>query len=251
VRNAHIYNVDSHVKNMLDYLQSPCESCLLILVAPELDRRSKFYKACEKTAEVVECGDLSQAEIGRWLSSEAEKRGKKVRSDAVDEICRRAGRQLSAVNNALNVVIGFVGAEDTITQKHVATACADVAEEEVWALTDAISKSDTSASLESLRRLLDLGSEPEELLGRINWLLKTAYLVHVGKGVPPAVHPFVAQKVRPLAVKLGDKVRNAMMLVTDAQFNMRSTGSIHELCLELLVLRLAAPMPAKAARRKQ
>ena len=250
VRNAHVYNVEGHVKHLLDYLQSPCDTCLLILVASELDRRSKFYKACEKTAHIVECGELSPAEMTRWIVSESEKRGKKIRSDAAEEIYRRAGKQLGPVNNALNVVLGFAASEDTITLKHVVTACADVAEEEVGALTDAISNSDTSRSLESLRRLLDLGTEPEELLGKINWLLKTAYLIQVGKAVPPAVHPYVAQKVRPLATKLGEKVRNAMMLATDAQFNMRSTGTIPELCIELLVLRLAAPMPQKTARRK-
>ena len=63
------------------------------------------------------------------------------------------------------------------------------------------------------------------------------------------VGPFVAKKVAPLSDKLGfKKLRDALMLCTDTQFMTRTTGVDATLAIELLVVKLAAPVrPAQTA----
>jgi len=74
------------------------------------------------------------------VRARAEERGKKIEYAATSEIVRRSGLHLSDVNNALNVVVSFVGDSPVIREQDVVKACADVAEEEVWTLTDAIGR---------------------------------------------------------------------------------------------------------------
>lgn len=244
VRNAERYNTDSGAGPLLEYLKTPCESTLLILVAGQIDKRTKFFKLCEKAGLVVECPRLNEPEVAAWVRTEVERRGLNIESGAVQEIVRRAGTFLSDVNNSLTNVINFVGNTGLIREKDVVAACADVAEEEVWSLTDAIAASQSSAALTSLRKLMDLGKHEDEILGIINWLLKSAYLVALGGTSAASISRFVAQKVRPLAEKLGvDKLRAAFALCTDTHFMIRSTGVDGALALELLVVKLAAPMP--------
>lgn len=242
VRNAERYKTDSGAGAMLRYLASPSESTLLILVASQIDRRTKFYKLCDKAGLVVGCPALREREAEQWVRVEAEAKGKRIASGAVREIVRRAGTHLGDVNNALNNVAAFAGDAQEITEEHVLAACADVAEEEIWTLTDAIAASRPDVALRALRRLADLGKVEDELLGTINWLLKSAYAVAIaGKG-RPAISPFVAKKVQPLADKLGiNKLRDAFALCTDTHFMIRSTGVDGILALELLVVKLAAP----------
>ncbi len=93
-----------------------------------------------------------------------------------------------------------------------------------------------------MRKLVNLGKHPDEIIGTINWLLKSAYLVAIAQG-QPNISRFVEQKVRPLMQKLGlAKLRAAMTLCTDTQFMMRNTGVDSGLALELLVVKLATPI---------
>ena len=244
VRGAERYctGAEAAAGALLTYLENPPAETLLILVSNQIDKRTKFYKACEKKGLIVECSELNQGEIVQWVSAKIAERGKSIHNNTALEIVRRAGNKLSDVNNAINVILGYIGESTTITDADVVAACADVAEEEVWALTDAIAKSQTGAALIALRKLLDLGRHEDELLGTINWLMKTAYTLTRTDGAASQVSAFVAQKIKPLADKIGArKMKDAFSLCTDTHFMIRSTGVDSALALELLVIRLSAP----------
>lgn len=246
VRNAEKYLTDSAAGAMLDYLASPNDTTVLMFIAHKMDKRTKFYKACEKINAVIECPAMSQSEVTQWVKREAASRGRTIDAEAVRGLIDRAGTHLSDVDNALNNVINYVGdARTKLTLEDVNAACADVAEEEIWTLTDAIAASQPGDALGSLRRLLDMGKHPDEIVGTINWLLKSAYAVAIATG-DPGISGFVAQKVAPLTRKLGvSKLRAAFALCTDTQFMTRSTGVDADLALELLVVKLAAPQPQR------
>ncbi|MBI5095821.1 MAG: hypothetical protein HZB26_25735 [Candidatus Hydrogenedentes bacterium] len=60
------------------------------------------------------------------------------------------------------------------------------------------------------------------------------------------VEKIVAKKVAPLSRKLGvAKLRSAFRLCIQTELMLRSTGVDRALALELLVIRLAAPMPRR------
>jgi len=249
VRNAEHYKSESAAGALLEYLEAPCDSALLILVAAHVDKRTKFYKLCDKAGIVVGCPTLSEREAARWVEAEAKAKGKTIEPAAVEELVRRAGTHLGDVNNALSVVASFVGEAPVVREQDVVAACADVAEAEVWALTDAIAASRPGDAIAALRKLTDLGKNEDEILGTINWLLKSAYTVATPNSTRPPISRFVANKVRPLTAKLGlEKLRTAFALCTDTHFMMRSTGVDASLALELLVVKLAAPRRRQGSR---
>ncbi len=250
VRNVNMYRNESAARPLLDYLDSPNDTTLLMLVAVQIDKRSKLYKACYKAGRVVECPQLTTQNVKQWIRNETRARGKKISAEAVQELAARAGNRLGDVNNALEVVVGYVGERRDITGDDVRAACADVAEEEIWTLTDAIAASQTGHALSALRKLTEFGKEPDEMLGIINWLLESAYAVASFGPSPPGVSPFVAKKVTPLARKLGTKkLRDAFPLCTDTHFMIRSTGVDANLALELLVVKLATPRRRKGEKQ--
>jgi DNA polymerase III delta subunit len=244
VRNAERYNAMSGEKSsplasLINYIEDPAETTLLALVATQIDRRKRFYKACEKGAVVVECPQLDDSAMRQWLREEAEARKVKIGGDAVKELLDRAGNRLSDVQNALSLVINYVGPAGVIAEADVRAACADVAEETVWALTDAIAASDTHKALCALHQLIALNRAPDEILGTINWLIENAYRA-MPETQAPAPKPFVANKVVKLGETLGlPKLKAAMAMCTRTQFNMRETGVDRNLALEMLVIKLS------------
>jgi len=254
VRNADRYNAMSGDKHsalypLIGYLENPSESTLLVLIANKLDKRKKFYKACVKAGAMVECPQLDDGALNAWIRAEVRSKDKEIDGNAVNELIHRGGSRLGDINNAINLVSTYVGDAPRITQDDVVAACADVAEETVWALTDAIAASDPDRALSTLFQLSDLGKSPDEIMGLINWLLDSAY-----RAMPETdaalKSSFVGQKVMPLARKLGlAKLKRAFALCTETHLMLRSTGVDQMLALELLVIKLSAPRQRPAQTR--
>lgn len=248
VRRAERYHLSESTSGpLLAYLGNPCPSTLLLLVADTMDRRSKFYRACDAAGGVVSCPKLSRNDVGIWINEEARTRQKRLSPEAVDALIDRAGTRLGDVYNALHVVCDYVGANPVIQAGDVETACSDVAEEQIWTLTDAIAASDTHEAVRALRELLDLGMNEFQIMGSLNWLLKSAHAVASQTPGLARMSSYVARKVGPLARKLGpEKVRDAFNLCMDAEILLRSTHVDRALALELLVIKLAAPAQRRA-----
>lgn len=258
LRNAERYDAMSGEKNsplapLIAYLENPSDSTLLLIVATKADKRKKLFKAVQALGGIVESPQLDDAQLNAWVRDAAHGLGKRIDTAAIGELTQRAGGRLSDVQNALRVVAGYVGNEDLIRSEDVIAACADVAEESIWNLTDAIAASDTPRALHALHQLIDLGKSPDEIMGLINWLLESAY--HASPvSAKPLKSAFVAKKVSPLLNKLGiEKLKTAFSLCTNTHFMIRSTGVDKDLALELLVIKLAAgrrPAPTRAAARR-
>ncbi len=224
---------------LLDYLKKPSETTILVLIASEADQRKAFFKACKELNALVECPQLTDSELQQWLSAEAARLNKRIDRAAGQELLRRAGSRLGDVNNALALAAGYVGTNPVITEEDVIAACSDVAEETVWALTDAIAASDTARAVETLHRLLALGKSPDEIIGLIQWLLETAYRA-APQSKMESKSKFTEQKVLPLVKRLGfEKLKDACVLCTNTHFQMRCTGVDRVLALEMLVIKLA------------
>jgi DNA polymerase-3 subunit delta len=254
IRNGDHYDKYSGEKNsplapLLHYLENPSDTTLLLIIAGKVDKRKKLFKSCQKTGAIVECPQLDDSALGAWIRNEVELRGKSIESAAVTELIHRGGSRLGDINNAVNLVTTYVGDAPCVTEEDVVAACADVAEETVWALTDAIAASNPEKALSTLFQLADLGKRPDEILGLINWLLDSAY-----RALPETdaklASSFVGQKVMPLARKLGlEKLKRAFALCTETHLMIRSTGTDEMLALELLVIKLSVPRGRRAPAR--
>ena len=251
VRRAERFLSEAAAGPILAYLGNPCPSTLLLFVADSMDRRSKFYKTCDAAGAVVPCPQLRDTEVTLWVHTEVGTRGKNIHVEAVKRLVERTGLRLGDVQNAIHLVCDYVGGKDSIDVEDVEAACADVAEEHVWTLTDAIAASDVGAALRTLRELLDMGVSEFQILGSLNWLLKNTYAVAAKTPSLPRISRFVARKVSPLAHKFGEeKMRDAFSICMDTEILLRSTHVDRALAMELLVTRLAAPVARPARPRR-
>jgi DNA polymerase-3 subunit delta len=250
VHNADELQTGTDAEILTAYVNSPSESTVLVLVAPTIDRRLKLFKAFEKAGEIVESPELKGAELQAWVKKEAATLKKKISPEAIHQLLERAGTSLSDVNNALTVVANFTGDRADIAEQDVLTACADVAEEQIWALTDAIAASDSKKAMHVLRQMFELGKNEFEILGTVNWLIKSTWNLANASPGDPITKLFQSKKFMPLVEKFGkERLRRAFGLIVEADLMMRSTGVDRNLVLELLVVRLAGSTPKKRPAR--
>ena len=245
VRNADLFmamNSDkrSPIQPLLQFIEDPPDTALLILISPSANKVKSLYKLCEKNGIIVECPQMDDKSYAAWIRGQIEKRGNSITPHALNLLMERVGTKMSDMHNAINLVSNFVGAGNKIEEEHVFAACADVAEATVWALTDAIAVSDITAALECLHELLALNKNPDEIMGILSWLLESTYRAHPETPIKLG-KPFVERKVAPLTKKFSpSRLVAAMAMCTKTHFAFRTTGTDTRLLLELLVVKLAA-----------
>lgn len=237
------------IRPMLDYLQNPLDTTLLICVAEGIDTRKPIYKAFEAINGIIECPALSLIELRDWINKHLKNKKKKISPDALEELISRCGSKLSDIQNALTLLLGFVGEKENITIKDVLESCADVAEESIWHLTDAIALGNMKGAWLILNDLINQGKEPPEIISVLHWLLENAYkTTELSEEKPRST--FVANKVAPLAKRFGlKKLVTAMNLCNETTYAMRQTGTDERTALELLVLKLSYT-PEKSRTKK-
>jgi len=244
VRNADVYmnmasDKRSPIQPLLQFIENPPESSLLILVSTTINKAKPLYKMTEKNGMLVECPQLGDKEYTAWIQDEVAENGNKIARSALTMLIDRVGAKMGDMHNAINLVCNFAGTGKEITEAAVLAASGDVAETTVWALTDAIAGSDAAGALECLHELLAMNKSPDEILGTLNWLLESTYRAHpetplnLGK-------PFVERKVAPLTKKFSAKrIAAALGMCTKTNFALRTTGTDAHLLLEMLIIKLA------------
>lgn len=244
VRNADVYmnmasDKRSPIQPLLQFIENPPESSLLILVSTTVNKIKPLYKLTEKNGVMVECPQLGDKEYAAWIQDEIARNGNKITRSALTMLIDRVGARMADMHNAINLICNFAGTGKEITEASVLAASGDVAETTVWALTDAIATSDPTKALECLHELLSMNMSPDEILGTLNWLLESTYRAHpqtpmkLGK-------PFVERKVAPLTKKFAPKrIAAALGMCTKTNFALRTTGTDAHLLLEMLIIKLA------------
>ncbi len=250
VRNAERYDRMSGEKGsllepLIEYVRNPSDSAVLMLIASRADARKRFYKSFREKGLAVNCPQLDQPALERWVQDAVKRHQKSIDQDAVNELLKRAGNYLSDVNNAVQLVTTYVGAAARIRPEDVVAACSDVAEESVWDMTDAIAASSPEKALRALRQIMEYGKSPDEIMGTIQWLFESAY--RVANNTARNMKPNVRNKVSQLAHKFPQgKLKDAMRVITDTHFLLRTTGVDRTLALEILVIKLSYRRSARA-----
>lgn len=244
VRNADVYmgmpsSKRSPLQPLLQFIENPNNSALLILISPEANRQRVLFKSIEKNGLIVECPQLEDKAYAAWIRGEVARHGKQISPDALSLIIDRVGTRMSEMHNAIHLVCNYVGTATSIEEKDILAACADVAETSIWTLTDAIAASDSTKALEALHELIQINKSPDEIIGILNWLLESAYRAHPDTTVKLG-KPFVEKKVAPLTRKFSpSRLAAALAMCNKTHFAIRSTGSDPQLLLELMIIKLA------------
>ena len=159
-----------------EYLGAPLPETTLVLVADGLDERRRIVKQLRTLAAVVRCGTPEDAAgLRRWIRERLDEGGRQADDAAVRLLSDLAGRDTVRLRNALDRLLLFVDAGDTITAAHVhelmgpGAPCAT----DDWAVARAIEQGVADRALRELGLALDAGAVPHMVLGQLAWVART------------------------------------------------------------------------------
>jgi DNA polymerase-3 subunit delta len=218
---------------LTDYLKSPLDSAVLVLVAADVNKSLAAVKALQKMATVVECfglaegargGDpvrLALAEIGQAAAAS----GRSLDPAAAQMLAERSGGDISKLRADLDHLLLFVEGKRAITAADVELVVSDrETVQDPWALVNAIERGHAAEALRLLGLSMENGEVPLKVLGQLAWWVREKL---------PGLRPHQA----PAAVQA----------VFRTDLDMKTSGGDPRILLERLVMELCgAPKRRRA-----
>jgi DNA polymerase-3 subunit delta len=205
-----------------EYAAAPSPTTTLILVAGKLDARRRLVVAAKKDGFLVDCEAPSRNLLPSWIVRRAKERGKTLSPGVAELLADIAGPELSRLDDAVERLSLYVGAEAEIGEDAVADAIVGVKPSSVWELVGAVGRKDLGAALAALARIYDPKDRGLPLLGTLAWsarqLIKFQGATARGLSPPDAARhagapPFKAAELAAQVRQLGARDLERFLLV--------------------------------------
>lgn len=154
---------------LLDCVNHPVESTTLVFVSPKLDGRLKFSQALTRTAIMVDCSSLRDAQLPPWIIREAERVGVRLQEEAAQVLQEACGSSLYGLRRELEKLASYVPPDRPVTAADVHLLRGMDPGASVFDLTLAIAEGRRGRALSILARNLEAGEAPLRILGSLAW----------------------------------------------------------------------------------
>ncbi|HEX4337520.1 MAG TPA: DNA polymerase III subunit delta [Polyangiaceae bacterium] len=212
----------SALDRIAEYAAAPSPTTTLILVAGKLDARRRLVVLAKKDGFIVDCEAPSRNMLPSWIIRRAKDRGKTVSPAVAELLADIAGPELSRLDDAIERLSLYVGAEVEIGEDAVADAIVGVKPSSVWELVGAVGRRDLGTALAALARIYDPKDRGLPLLGTLAWsmrqLIKFQGATARGLSPPDAARhagapPFKAGELAAQVKQLGARDLERFLLV--------------------------------------
>lgn len=217
------------------------ESCVLLVVAEQIDRRSRWVKAFAEPAALVACDPPKGTRAALdFLRDEARSQSVSLDGAAAELLAQAVGPQLLLLRQELTKAALFAGPGVRVTRAHVEETLCVVADQPIWDLTDAIGEGRTADALAQLGRMLAGGAAAPMLLGSLAGHFRRLARARAGETL--AGPPFLLQKLDRQARRYSPaRLVACLRAIHEVDEVLKGQGALpHALAMERLVLGLAA-----------
>jgi DNA polymerase-3 subunit delta len=151
------------------YLADPAPHSVVIFVADELNGVRKMGKLLKEKSAAVEFTPLDDRELAEWAQDQITKTGAVVDTATLRYLVGRVGPDLRLLTNEINKLTAAALPGKTITVDLVDALVPHSRELSNFELTDHLVAGKKTLAISSLRKMLDDGVEPLQLLGLISY----------------------------------------------------------------------------------
>ena len=228
------------------YLPELPESTCLVFVEEEIDKRSKMYKAAQKTGSVVEFKKQTDEILIRWILGRLKKEKRNITTPVMQLFLSRTGTDMENIDRELEKLICYTMGKDVIEAADVEAVCVGQTTNKIFEMVNAIAEKNQKKALSLYYDLLALKEPPMRILFLIarqfNQLLSVKELMSTGKGKDEiakkvGLQPFVAGKVMTQARAFsGEKLRSYVEKCVSCEEAVKTGRLTDQLAAELVIM---------------
>jgi DNA polymerase-3 subunit delta len=166
------------------YVKAPVPETTLVLVASDVDRARRLYKALQKCATMVECWGLKEGRDGRVDLRQAARQAEQLVRQAVAGasqqidptaarlVAERAGTDIARLRGDVERLLLYAAGRPRITVEDVQQVVSSETAQDDWAVTNAIQAGDAAGALRQIALSIEAGAVPYMILGQLGWFVR-------------------------------------------------------------------------------
>lgn len=164
LRGAHDLTKDQ-AQPLLDYLESPTSDACLVLIA---SGRTKLDAVVKKGGTVLSLDAPKGRRLIGWIRQRAKEHEVAIDDRGAWALVDSVGNELRDLDAALEQLATGLGSGARVGPAEVRRAFPRLADERIFAFTDAVGERRLPVAMTALRRLLEQGDEPLLLFGALS-----------------------------------------------------------------------------------
>lgn len=213
----------------LQKLVDSADSTTVIVIAdPSPDKRSRIYKQLSKLKGAKQYAKLSQPQLTKWLQTQAQQQDSQIDAATASFLVDWAGADQWTLHHELQKL----AIVEKITKQQIEQLVSPSVEASGFRMLDALMAPDRTRLLAEYQRLLDDAQTEQQIIGLLNWQLRTLVLAKDGQTRSSnnwtktfRVAPFVANKARSIVSKLSPRqLSQAYTVIVQADYSIKSRG---------------------------
>ncbi len=248
----------SPLDKLATYAAAPIDSTCVVLVAEKIDGRRKLMAIAKKQGFLVTCEALDNRALIDWIADRVRLKGHAMERDVAELLAAIAGPELAYVNDAIERLSLYAGANAPIDEAAVGECVARVRTADTWALVDAVGKRDLGSAFRILADIYDPRDRGLPLLGALAWSIRqlAKYQAATAAGMSPdeagrkagVFQPFrareLAQKARGFRAK---EVERWILVLAETDVALKSSRRAADAILEDMLTRMCGVAAKRAS----
>lgn len=237
-------------EQLAEYLKEPCDTTFFVMVEPEIDKRSKLFKALTAKGRAIEFKAQDESILKRWILSTLKKENKKITERDLSLFLEKTGTDMENISKELEKIICYCMDKEVITGNDIEEICIRQVNNQIFDMMDAIAGKRQKEAMELYYDLLTLKEPPMRILfllaRQFNLLLQVKELKQKGYptktiGENVGLPGFIAGKYVNQASKFSTQyLRKAVTDCVETEEAVK-TGKMNDvLSVELLLIKYSA-----------
>lgn len=232
------------------YLDDPAPSAFFLFVEPEIDKRSKLYKAVSAKGRVIECKTPDEATLKRWVVELLHKDGKRITQRDLDFFLDKTGTDMENIRGEVEKLICYCMERDVVTAQDIDAVCVRQVSSRIFDMVEAVADKRQRQAMELYYDLLTLKEPPMRILSLIarqfNLLLQVKELKNKGYSEntiaeKTGIKSYFLRKYAAQASKFGETdLKSALADCVEAEEAVK-TGRMNDvMSVELLIVKCSS-----------
>ena len=235
---------------MAEYLQELADTCYLVFVETQIDKRSKLYKTVKSKGRIAEFAHQDEQTLKRWVLGMLKKEGKNITAADLQFLLERTGTEMAHIKTEMEKLLCYTMKKSEVTREDIEEVCTKRVQNQIFDMINAIADRNQKKTLDLYYDLLTLKEPPMRILALIgrqfNLLLQVKELKKKGYSQAviaekTGVHGFVVGKYEKQASQFSTaKLREALEACVEADENVK-TGKMNDvMSVEILICKYSS-----------
>ncbi len=216
-------------ERLLQLLEQISPDIEVVLVEPEIDKRTVLFKTLQKKATMVACEQPSEAELIRWIITEAKQAGGQIEHKNSVKLLEFVGVDQLRLKNEIEKLVAY---DPKITATTIEKLVEATPGETVFQLLDASLKGEQAAALTLLDNMEAAQNDPFQVANLLLWQVNVLAVV-VTKGDQSehelaklhGINPYVIKKTGNLARRTDvKKLRSIVDCALTMEIGLKTTA---------------------------